>query len=303
MPIQFICPHCGTQTNVADQYAGQTGPCASCGQTVTVPGPSVVGSQYPGPPGKQKSSSTPVVVILVCVLGGLVICGGIMAALLLPAIQAAREAARRAQCINNMKQISIAIQNYHGVYKSFPPAYVADENGKPMHSWRVLILPFLEGETIYEQYDFDQPWDSPHNLALAEMMPQVFRCPSSMSGVVAETNYMAVTGPDTLFPDGKTRSDRDITDGLSNTIMLVEVAGSGVHWTEPIDVDIAALTQGMRDAQENLLADADTVYASSEHPGVVNVAFADCHVEAMDSSTSPVLLKEMATIDDGAPPW
>ena len=80
----------------------------------------------------------------------------LLVALLLPAIQAPREVVTPARCVNNMRHIGIALQNYHDTYKSFPPAYVADENGRPMHSWRVLILPFLEENGLYEKYDFDE---------------------------------------------------------------------------------------------------------------------------------------------------
>jgi hypothetical protein len=100
-------------------------------------------------------------------------------ALLLPAVQQAREAARRTQCKNNMKAIALAMHNYHDTYGSFPPAYIPDENGKPMHSWRVLILPMLDQQFLYSQYDFDQPWDSPANRSVMDRMPAIYGCPSS----------------------------------------------------------------------------------------------------------------------------
>ena len=95
------------------------------------------------------------------------------------AIGQAREAARRSQCKNNLKMIGLALQNYHDMYRSFPPAFVADENGKPMYSWRVLLLPHLEHAPLYKKYDLSQPWDSPANKAVLDNMPDVFACPSS----------------------------------------------------------------------------------------------------------------------------
>ena len=109
----------------------------------------------------------------------------ILVALLLPAVQQAREAARRTQCKNNLKQIGIALHSYHDVYKTFPPAYIPDEDGKPMHSWRVLILPFIEQQALYEQYDFNEPWDGPNNSQLANVVISVYQCPSSPNPAVA----------------------------------------------------------------------------------------------------------------------
>ena len=300
MPIQFTCPHCSSQTSVADQYAGQTGPCASCGQTVTIPGQAFDGMSYGGPPQKASSSSTSIIVILVCVVGVLVVCGGILAALLLPAVQAAREAARRAQCTNNVKQISLALHMYHDEYGSFPPAYIADENGLPMHSWRVLILPHMGEQALYNAYDFDEPWDGPNNRALADLMPSIYMCPSSPSDPT-QTNYMVVTGKGTLFPGAEsvTINELEKGDGSSNTILVVEVAESGVNWMQPVDISIDLLAQGVVDPEDNLIGGGFNTSASSYHPGVVNVAFADGHVETIDEYVSGEELKEMATIDGG----
>ncbi len=105
---------------------------------------------------------------------------GMLVALLLPSVPTAREAARRMQCANNMKQILIGLQNYHDTYNAFPPAYTVDEDGKPLHSWRVLILPFIEQQALYEQIRLDEPWDSEHNRQFHAVNMQEFRCPSAV---------------------------------------------------------------------------------------------------------------------------
>src|SRR4051812_9073955 len=74
-----------------------------------------------------------------------------------------REASKRTQCKNNLKEIALALHNYHEAYGCFPPAYIADKDGRPMHSWRVLILPYLDEKPLYLKYRFDEPWNGPHN--------------------------------------------------------------------------------------------------------------------------------------------
>src|SRR5688572_6683630 len=147
MPIQFACPSCGKQTTVADQYAGQSGPCAGCGKQVTIPfaaGP-VAYPGYKGPSGAGVAAGAGAGILVVfLVIGGVVlVCGGVLVALLLPAVQSAREAARRMQSTNNMKQIVLAMHMYHDVHKEFPPAVVKDADGKPLYSGLVCLLPYL----------------------------------------------------------------------------------------------------------------------------------------------------------------
>src|SRR5687767_15769954 len=109
---------------------------------------------------QQTSWST--VIIRLLTLGAILL---LLAALLLPFSRggAPREAARRMQCGNHLKQIAIALHNYHDVYHCLPPAYTVDAAGKPLHSWRTLILPFSEQKALYDQIDLTKPWDDPAN--------------------------------------------------------------------------------------------------------------------------------------------
>jgi hypothetical protein len=116
--------------------------------------------------------------------------------LLLPAVQAAQKAARRAHCQNNLKQIALALLNYEAANGCFPPAYIADKNGKPMHSWRVLILPYMEELALYKAYNFAEPWDGPKNKKLLASCPRCYQCPADPDdyGPVTQTSYVAVVG-------------------------------------------------------------------------------------------------------------
>lgn len=294
MPIPFTCPHCGMQTNVADEYAGQSGPCASCGRTITIPvGPA--GAAGLAPPARSRGLS-----VLVVTLAGLAVlfvaCGGILVALLLPAVSAAREAARRSQCTNNLKQIVLAMHNYHDTYKCLPPAYLADKNGKPMHSWRVLLLPYLEEQSLYEQYRFDEPWDSPNNRMLASRMPSVFRCPSDTNANAATTtNYVVITGPKTVFEGAKSTTFGDIKDGLSNTLVVLEVPGTSANWMEPRDTTMEELSLAMMTAS---LARQRSASASL-HPGGSNAAFCDGSVRFIADSIDPETLRLLIEKGDG----
>jgi len=290
MPISFTCPHCGVHTNVGEQYAGQTGPCASCGKTITVPPVSGAPPAYPAPP---KSSTGPIIaIVLVAVLAAVLVCGGIMVALLLPAVQAAREAARRAQCSNNLKQIGLAMLNYHDTYLCFPPAVITDADGKPMRSWRVAILPFIEQAPLYEQYDFAEPWDGPNNRALEGMFPPAYRCPSDPLTAPLETSYVMIVGEGTIGGDpNEAVTMASITDGTSYTILAVEVAASGIHWMEPRDLTVEEAV--------TFITNPAASEFTQVHPGGVNVLMADGSVRFLSSSMDPQMLRSLLTRNDG----
>ncbi len=157
-----------------------------------------------------------------------------------PAAGAARGAARRAQSQNHQKQIGLAMHFFHDANNAFPVGYSADEDGKPLLSWRVHILPYIEEQALYNQFHLDEPWDSEHNKELIELMPDVYLSPRSKAEA-GKTTYLGVGGADGVFvrpADGGRIGTgmRDITDGTSATAMTVEVTDKrAVTWTRPGD--------------------------------------------------------------------
>ena len=240
MPIQFTCPHCGTATDVADQYGGQSGPCVSCGKMVAIPLPDR-GSPFAGgaaPPRLPRGGAGAIIAIVAVVADSRGVGRGGHPDRPVAAGRASGPRSGAADaCTNNLKQIGLAMHNYHQVYGCFPPAFIPDKNGKPMHSWRVLILPYLEGQGIYSQYRFDEPWDSPHNAALAQYMPLVYYCPSEPGPRGTQTSYAMLVGPHCISDGPTAHRLQDITGGPSNTIMVAECNGAGINWMEPRDID------------------------------------------------------------------
>lgn len=282
MPVNFICPHCGAQTLVADQFIGRTGACASCGQPITVHG--TPGAAVAAAP--SKSSALVIALILGGVIVILLICMGVLAALLLPAINAAREAGRKAQCQNNLKQIGVALHSYQAAFGCFPPAYIPDENGQPKHSWRVLILPQLGYQHVYDQYDFDEPWDSPANMALADQMPQEYTCATDPDQFTNHTSYVAAVGPDRMFPGANARKLTEVPDGLSNTIAVMEYSGSQINWLEPRDEPTAG-------------SGAANSPPFSNHPGGWHALMGDASVRWISDSSSSQQVEALMTVDGG----
>ncbi len=296
MPIPFTCPHCGLETTVADQYAGQTGPCSRCGKPVTMPGTQAVPGAPFSPPPKPASKAPILLIVLGVALVVALGCGGVLLGLLIPAVQSSREAARRAYCQNNLRQIGMALLQYEMTNQGFPPAVSTDDLGKPMKSWRVAILPYLEEQALYQQYDSKQPWDSPQNRALGNTPLKIFRCPSDPGAATnaAETNYVRVVGKDTVggMPNEAVRLDQ-ITDGASKTILLVEVSGLHVNWEEPRDVTV--------DEFLDMVAKSATQGRASPHPGGFYALMADGSVHFIKNTIDPKTLRSLLLRNDGGP--
>jgi len=156
---------------------------------------------------------------------------------MLSAVQTARGAARGSGCKNNLKQIGLAMHNYHDTHGKFPvsddPEWL-DENGKPHLSWRVHVLPFMDQIPLYHEFHLDEPWNSAHNIKLVSKMPRVYKCPEG-NLPTGETTYLGIAGPGGILEKPGV-GIRDVTDGLSNTILVLDAADSkAVVWTQPVD--------------------------------------------------------------------
>lgn len=168
----------------------------------------------------------------------------VMVALLLPAIQQAREAARRARATNNLRELGLGMHFFHDTMHRFPAQASTDSKGKKLLSWRVHLLPYLDQNDLYERFHLDEPWDSEHNKKLIQLMPDVYRSQDSVAPEF-HTTYLVPVGKYMVFeepnaPNQKTgRSFADILDGTSNTAMIVNVNDdASVIWTKPEDLEV-----------------------------------------------------------------
>jgi hypothetical protein len=216
------------------------------------------------PPRKKGGSKTTWIVLgLGAAFLLLTCCGGaglLVYAVMSPAVGKVRGAAERANSTNNLKQIGIGFMSYHDVTNRFPPPYLKTKTGQPGLSWRVAILPYIEQNSLYQQFKLDEPWDSPNNIRLLSQMPRTYMLPGQTDPTV--THYQVFVGPGTMFDPAKQRIKiTDIQDGTSNTIAAVEAAVP-VPWTKPDDLpfpppgQIASLLKWRGNYALVLMADA-----------------------------------------------
>jgi hypothetical protein len=213
-----------------------------------------------------------------------------------PAVKDAREAARRSECKGDLFFLRFALQNYHEAYGCFPPPYIADADGRPMHSWRVLILPFIDQARLYNEYRFDEPWDGPNNRKLAgKINKYAFHCasdvPASGEPDAPTANFLAVVGPGMGWQEGKCTKLSDISDDPDSTLLLVEVANSGVHWMEPRDLQILQMAPTINPQGGQGI--------SSRHAGGAHVATAGGRVRFLSDRLPAATIRGLLTINGG----
>jgi prepilin-type processing-associated H-X9-DG protein len=207
----------------------------------------------------------------------------VAAGLLLPAVQSAREAAYRSQAVNNLKQIALAMHNYlAATNEGFPAQTICDKDGNPLLSWRVAILPYLEQQALYEEFHLDEPWDSEHNKTLIDKMPAVYGVPGGrVRAAAGHTFSQVLVGNGALFEADTPVGIADVTDGTSNTLLVVE-AKRAVPWTKPEDLDF--------DPEEPVPA-----MGGLRWRGGFNAAFADGSVRFLKFTIAEEVLRALIT--------
>lgn len=237
--------------------------------------------------------------------------------LLVAAVQQAREAARRMQCTNNLKQIVLGLHNYHDVFGKLPPTAMGE------NSWRIRLDPFLESSPFFDMYRIEEPWDSEWNRTIefrqlksdketgepfTKLTPTedmigdidpssnsrasyLWQCPTHQERKSPYTSYLMLVGPTAvgMLEDG--RSIKEIADDLSHTIIVAEYAGHGISWLEPKDFDTETMSFRINDPGKPSI--------SSHHPGGALVGMADGSVRWLSNDLPPEVVKAMITINGG----
>jgi len=206
----------------------------------------------------------------------------VVTAFLVPAVHRQSHGARRIQCRNNLRQIGLALHNYHDTYHVLPPAFTVDAYGKPLHSWRTLLLPYLDHHALYQKIDFTKAWDDPVNAEAFKTNVAAFRCPST-NCPADHTTYMAIVGFRSCFQPAESRSLSEITDKHAETLMVIEVASDkAVPWMAPVD------------ANEQMILDFEPKLA---HTGGVHALFVDGGVRFLSADLNTAARRGLITID------
>jgi hypothetical protein len=213
-----------------------------------------------------------------------------------PAISEAPLPARRSRCKNNLKQIAVALHNYHEVHKRFPAAQIST----PPISWRVQTLPFITKKELWLEYAPELSWDSSMNDSIAKTLVPTFNCPSRELHVDDKdnrdryfTDYAMLTGGGAFSGHNKATRMRDIVDGTSNTLAIVEATGLNIVWTEPRDANTTWRPFAIN-YSGNEQYDSEGIASSWHGPGA-HALFADGEIRFLSEKLDPNVLKALTT--------
>ncbi len=226
---------------------------------------------------------------------GVLVCLSLLFALLSPIFETTPEHRGPSPCKRNLKQIGLALHNYHDTYKCFPPAFVLGPDGKPWHSWRVLILPFLEERPLFEKYRFDEPWNGPNNSKLLDQRPLAFAChwiDNKTHVPKTDTNFVAVVGSETAWPGVESIRVADIEDGTSNTALVIEVRDAGIPWLAPDDLSFEEASLPPRGIKGRR---ASSIHFTEADHGGLHVLMGDGTVKFVNCELVPEIWKALLT--------
>lgn len=197
-----------------------------------------------------------------------------------------REARCNSDCRSQLKQIGLALANYHDIYGALPPAQVRLSDVGEAHSWRLLILPYWDRVQLYEQYDMTVPWDHANNAPVRDYRTTGFfyGCPSGSGDLTGTTNYFAIGDDSTAWPPNQPFSLDAITDNPAETILVIELPDSSHNWAAPRDLTLQELM---------------SAGVSSHHPGHFNALFADLGVRSVRMDVAPGTLRALLTVSGG----
>ncbi len=184
----------------------------------------------------------------------------------------------------------MAVANYHSANGCYPPPYIADRDGRPMHSWRVLILPYLSETELYNAYNFAEPWDGPNNRKLADRIGSIYLRSGLESDQKQTTSFVAVVGPETAWPGSRCLNENDLGDGTHSTLMVVEVPDGQFRWMEPKDLEFDRMSYRINDGSGQGLG--------SRLGGARVVSF-DTMVRTLPDHFDPKTLRAMLTANGG----
>jgi type II secretory pathway pseudopilin PulG len=214
---------------------------------------------------------------------------GLVIAMLLPAVRSSREAARRNSCLNNLRQIGLGLQSYAAVHGHYPPAYTTDAAGNRLHSWRTLIVPYMEDREGYWSIDFTKPWNDPANAKAANQVMECYQCPSVAFDDPKSpmTTYLAVVTPESAIRAANSRTPKELEKVAANALLVIDAPKErAVHWMSPEDVDDTTLSEILKNDEAQL-----------QHSGNILLGlFADGHVYAVPKETDPAAMRAMTTV-------
>lgn len=301
MPFQFTCPYCHISTLVDDKYAGHSGPCAGCGKEITIPtnlakrnaSARVADERERTRLRSNIQRAKSGLFVLRIGIGAAVVTA--LAALaffaIYPVLQTALANRTQNLCLTNMLKIVEALNAYEQLHGSYPTPIVTDAAGKPLYSWRVLILPQLGYDGLYESFQKDEPWDSIMNTQLHSSMPEVYASPGSTDArSLGETNYSLLVGRGTLFQNNKPLPKESMLDDPSQTILLCETDNGGVCWVAPGDIDV---TNGAR------LGSRPMQDIGGNHAGSANVVTVDGTPMKIPNNASPEVIDALVSPNGG----